>query len=161
MIVETYYRGRTVAEAAARAGHPARHGQVPLLLRAAGAQAGPGRTGGDDMTCRRRRRPRRVRRRCAGPASGSASRSTWRECPACAAELAEFARCPALLARVDPADLAPVAVMPSPEMFARMSAAAAAAARAGPDLALVAAAVLAVLGVGVRSWAPGSTGADR
>ena len=45
-------------------------------------------------------------------------------CPSCSAELAEFAGLPELLDRVDPADLTPAAVAPSPELFARMSAAA-------------------------------------
>jgi anti-sigma factor RsiW len=82
-----------------------------------------------------------------------------RRCPACAAELAEFAALPGLLARVDPADLHPAAVTPSPDLFARMSAAA----RPRPRLrmrtwALVAAAVLAVagIGVGVVVWVAGS-----
>jgi anti-sigma factor RsiW len=78
-------------------------------------------------------------------------------CPACAAELAELAALPGLLDRVDPADLSPVAVTPSPELFARMSAAAAPPTRfRGRVVALVAAALLAVLGIGVTVWATGS-----
>ena len=45
-------------------------------------------------------------------------------CALCAAELAEFADIPALLDRVRPEDLQPVAVTPSPELFDRVSAAA-------------------------------------
>jgi anti-sigma factor RsiW len=78
-------------------------------------------------------------------------------CPACAAELAEFAALPGLLQRVDPADLSPVAVTPSPELFARMSAAAAPPSRFRVRaVALAAAALLAVLGIGVTVWATGS-----
>ena len=75
------------------------------------------------------------------------------ECSACAAELTELAALPGLLARVDAADLDPVT--PSPELFARMTAAAAPPARPrSRTAALVAAAVIAVLGVGagVASW---------
>jgi hypothetical protein len=82
-------------------------------------------------------------------------------CPFCAAELAEFRALPALLDRVTPEDLHPVSLTPSPELFARMSAAARTErprrlrSRA---MALVAAVVLAVLGVGagVTVWVAGS-----
>ena len=78
-------------------------------------------------------------------------------CPSCAAEVAEFAALPGLLDRVDPAELSPVAVTPSPELFARMSAAAAPPARLRTrTVALVAAAVLAVLGIGVTAWVAGT-----
>jgi len=78
-------------------------------------------------------------------------------CPSCAAELAEFAALPALLDKVDPADLTPAAVAPSPELFARMSAAATPPSRLRTRaVALVAAALLAVLGVGVTIWATAS-----
>lgn len=80
------------------------------------------------------------------------------ECPVCAAELAEFQALPGLLARVRSEEVRPVAVTPSPELFARLSAAAAA--RRPQPLrsrawALSAAVVLAVLGVGagVTVWA--------
>ena len=74
-------------------------------------------------------------------------------CPACAAELAEFEALPALLDRVDPEDLTPAAVAPSAELFARVSAAAAPPSRLrNRALALVAAALLAVLGVGGTIW---------
>ena len=77
--------------------------------------------------------------------------------PTCAAEMAEFAALPALLDRVDPADLTPAAVTPSPELFARMSAAATPPSRLRTRaVALVAAALLAVLGVGVTIWATSS-----
>jgi anti-sigma factor RsiW len=82
-----------------------------------------------------------------------------RRCPACAAEVAEFSALPGLLARVDPADLSPGGVTPSPELFARMSAAAAPPSRLrSRTWALVAAAVLAVLGVGtgVAVWVSGT-----
>jgi anti-sigma factor RsiW len=78
-------------------------------------------------------------------------------CPACAAEMAEFAALPALLDRVDPTDLTPAAVTPSPELFARMAAAAAPPSRLRSRVvALVAAALLAVLGVGVTIWVTSS-----
>jgi predicted anti-sigma-YlaC factor YlaD len=79
-------------------------------------------------------------------------------CALCAAELAEFADIPALLDRVRPEDLQPVAVTPSPELYERVSAAA----RATPERVprsrrwlLVAAAVLVLLGAGtgVIVWA--------
>jgi anti-sigma-K factor RskA len=79
-------------------------------------------------------------------------------CALCTAELAEFADIPALLDRVRPEDLQPVAVTPSPELFDRVSAAA----HATPERTsrsrqwlLIAAAVLALLGVGtgVIFWA--------
>jgi anti-sigma factor RsiW len=77
------------------------------------------------------------------------------QCPACVTELTQFAGLPGLLSRVDPADLSPVAVTPSPELFARMAAAAAPPSRLrSRTWALVAAAVLVVLGIGVgiTSW---------
>lgn len=80
-------------------------------------------------------------------------------CPECAAELTEFATLPALLDRVHPADLRPPTVTPSPDLFARMSAAAAPPSRLRPRVwALVAAAALVVLGigVGVTVWVTGS-----
>lgn len=76
-------------------------------------------------------------------------------CPGCAAELAGFSALPALLERVDPADLNPVAVTPSPELFARVSAAARPSSRIRTRTwALVAAAVLAAVGgaAGVTAW---------
>jgi anti-sigma factor RsiW len=81
-----------------------------------------------------------------------------RRCPACAAELAEFAALPGQLARVDPADLSPVGVTPSPDLFARMSAAAAPPPRRLRTWALVAAAVLVLAGAGagVAVWTTGS-----
>jgi anti-sigma factor RsiW len=81
------------------------------------------------------------------------------ECPTCAAELAEFSALPGLLDLVGPADLSPVAVTPSPELFARVSAAAAPPRRfRGRTWALVAAAVIAVggVGAGVAVWVSGS-----
>jgi hypothetical protein len=88
-------------------------------------------------------------------------------CPACAAELAEFAALPALLGRVRPEDLQAPSVTPSPDLFDRVSAAAAADRRRGPGartggrgrrLLLVAAAVLIVVGAGagITSWLRGS-----
>src|SRR4051794_22727997 len=84
-------------------------------------------------------------------------------CPACAAELAEFAALPALLDRVRPEDLLAPPATPSPDLFDRVSAAAAAdrrrvaegrPARRGRRLVLVAAAVLVVVGAGagITSW---------
>jgi hypothetical protein len=85
-------------------------------------------------------------------------------CAECAAELMEFRGLPALLARVRPEDLRPVTVAPSADLYARTVAAVD---PGGPRLrtrarartwALVAAAVLAVLGIGagVTVWATGS-----
>lgn len=80
-------------------------------------------------------------------------------CPECAEELAEFRALPALLDRVDPAELTPVAVTPSPELFTRMSAAAVPPSRLRTRaVALVAAALLAVLGIGVTIWVTSSPG---
>lgn len=80
-------------------------------------------------------------------------------CPECAVELAEFAGLPAMLDRVRPSDLSPVAVTPSPELFARMTAAARPPSRLrSRTWALVAAAVVALagIGVGVGVWAHGA-----
>jgi anti-sigma factor RsiW len=82
-----------------------------------------------------------------------------RACPSCAAELAEFRSLPALLDRVRPEDLRADTVAPSADMFERLSAAAAPPGRIrSRTWALVAAAVLAVLGagIGVTVWATGS-----
>jgi hypothetical protein len=81
-----------------------------------------------------------------------------RRCPTCAAELAEFQGLPALLARVRPEDLQPVSVTPSPDLFDRMSAAATGGRRRTRAWAVVAAVVLAVLGVaaGVVVWLAGN-----
>ncbi|WP_167760572.1 zf-HC2 domain-containing protein [Blastococcus sp. CT_GayMR16] len=79
-----------------------------------------------------------------------------RLCPSCARELTEFAALPGVLDRVRPGDLRPVAVTPSPDLFARVTAAAAPPPQhRARVMALVAAAVLAVLGIGagVTVWA--------
>jgi anti-sigma factor RsiW len=83
-----------------------------------------------------------------------------RGCATCSAELAGFAGLPALLARVRPEDLEPVAVTPSPELFARVSAVAGTRQRRRPRTwAVVAAAVLVVLGLGIGlSLWPSGTG---
>jgi anti-sigma factor RsiW len=84
-----------------------------------------------------------------------------RDCPACAAELDGFRSLPGLLDRVRPEDLVPVPVAPSPDLFERTAAAAVARERRSTlrarTWALVAAAVLAVLGIGagVTVWATG------
>jgi anti-sigma factor RsiW len=84
-----------------------------------------------------------------------------RACPLCAAELAGFRPLPGLLDRVRPEDLLPVPVAPSPDLFERTAAAAVGTARPrslrSRTWALVAAAVLAVLGIGagVTVWATG------
>jgi anti-sigma factor RsiW len=80
------------------------------------------------------------------------------DCPACAAELAELEPLPALLDRVPREDLEPVAVTPSPELFDRLVAAAdLRPARRRGRLLLVAAALVAVLGLGagVTWWLTG------
>lgn len=70
-------------------------------------------------------------------------------CPVCAAELNEIESLPALLDRVPPADLEPVAVAPSPEFLDRVVAAAdLRPARSRGRVLLVAAALVAVLGLG-------------
>jgi hypothetical protein len=79
-------------------------------------------------------------------------------CAICTAELAEFATIPALLDRARPEDLEPIEVTPSPELFDRVSAAARGTSAPAPHSRrwlLVAAAVLALLGVGagVVIWA--------
>ena len=83
-----------------------------------------------------------------------------RRCPACAAEVAEFAALPELLGRVRPEDLQVEPVTPSPQLFERVAAAAAGERRRSrrrPRLLVAAAAVLALLGagVGVTVWALG------
>ena len=80
------------------------------------------------------------------------------ECPNCVAELAELRGLPALLDRVRPEDLQSVPVSPSPDLFARMSAAAGTTApRRSRAWALVAAAVLVLggAGAGIAIWAGG------
>jgi predicted anti-sigma-YlaC factor YlaD len=85
-----------------------------------------------------------------------------RDCPACAAEYEELWPLPGMLGRVDPDDLQPVTVTPSADLFARMSAAAVGQKPAhrlrSRTWALVAAVVLAVLGVGagITVWATGT-----
>jgi hypothetical protein len=85
------------------------------------------------------------------------------DCPFCSAELAEFRSLPPLLARVDPDDLRDAPVVPSPDLFARVSAAVAAEDDRPPvrrtrRRLLVAAALVAVLGaaVGVGTWVAGA-----
>lgn len=77
------------------------------------------------------------------------------ECSTCAAELEEFRRLLPLLDAVRPGDLDDTAVAPSPGLFDRVSAAAAADRSRGTlrRRLLVAAAVLAVAGAGGTTWA--------
>lgn len=77
-------------------------------------------------------------------------------CRTCAAELAELEPLPALLDRVAPADLEPVAVPPTPGLFERVAAAAdLRPARSRTRWLLVAAACLALLGLGAGvAWWP-------
>jgi anti-sigma factor RsiW len=81
-----------------------------------------------------------------------------RHCPACAAELTELSPLPGLLDRVGPDLRGSAVVTPSPGLFARISAAAEPPRRRSHAWALVAAALLAVLGVGagVAVWTAGS-----
>lgn len=86
-----------------------------------------------------------------------------RTCPDCATEYEELRFLPPLLDGLGPEDLYPAHVAPSPDLFARMSAAAAREGRRplrSRTWALIAAAVIAVLGVGagVTVWATGSEG---
>jgi hypothetical protein len=86
-------------------------------------------------------------------------------CALCTAELAEFAPLPAMLDRVRPEDLQPVAVTPSPELYDRVSAAARREQprpRRSQRWLLVAAAVLALIGVGtgVVVWSTASERGD-
>lgn len=73
-------------------------------------------------------------------------------CPSCAVELAELEPLPAMLDRAAPTALTPVAVTPSPELFTRVSAAAVPPPRRARAVALVVAALLAVLGIGLTVW---------
>jgi anti-sigma factor RsiW len=85
-------------------------------------------------------------------------------CPVCAAELAELEGLPALLDRVPREDLEPVAVAPSPELFERVAAAAdLRPARRPRRLLLVAAALVAMLGLGagVTWWLSGDDARTR
>jgi predicted anti-sigma-YlaC factor YlaD len=86
-------------------------------------------------------------------------------CAVCRDELAEFAPLPAMLDRVRPDDLQPVAVTPSPELYDRVSAAARREQRRPHRTRrslLVAAALVAVLavGTGVAVWVTESGGGD-
>jgi anti-sigma factor RsiW len=101
------------------------------------------------------------------PVEGRQVEEHLRGCPACAAEQQELRALAALLGTVDPDDLRAEPVALSPDLFARTSAAAAAGkyGRSGPSIrsrtwALVAAVVLAVLGIGagITVWATGSGG---
>jgi anti-sigma factor RsiW len=86
------------------------------------------------------------------------------DCPACAAELAELEPLPALLDQVPREDLEPVAVTPSPELYDRLVAAAdLRPARRRGRLLLVAAALVAVLGLGagVTWWLTGDDAQTR
>jgi len=76
-----------------------------------------------------------------------------RECPSCAAEAAEFAALPPLLALVPPEDLDAEPIEPSPGLFERMAAVAAAEKRAAHRRStrgrlLIAAVAVAVLAIG-------------
>ena len=83
------------------------------------------------------------------------------DCPACAAELEELAALPPLLATVPLDDLTDAPVTPSPDLYDRVAAAAAAerpAQARGRRWLLIAAAVLVVVGAGagITSWALGA-----
>ncbi len=94
------------------------------------------------------------------PAARAQFEEHLRGCPSCALELEEFRGLPALLDRVRPEDLDVPAEAPSEELFDRLAAAAAPPRRRTTRTwALVAAAVLAVLGavLGAVVW----TTADR
>jgi predicted anti-sigma-YlaC factor YlaD len=83
------------------------------------------------------------------------------DCPACAAELEELAALPPLLATVPLDDLRDAPVTPSPDLYDRVAAAAAAerpAPARGRRWLLVAAALLAVVGAGagITSWVLGA-----
>jgi anti-sigma factor RsiW len=90
------------------------------------------------------------------PAERRQVREHLADCPACAAEVAELEGLPALLDRVRPEDLQAAPVAPSPDLFDRVLAAAAAEdRRVRHRWLLVAAAVLVLLagGVGTAVWA--------
>ena len=136
-----------------RARCAARHGEVAVLLRAARPGSGPGRAGSDAMTCANVA----VGAYALGaldPAERADVERHLRECPSCAAEAAEFAALPPLLALVPPEDLDAEPIEPSPGLFERMAAVAAAEKRAAQRrstrgrllIAAVAAAVLAIGG---------------
>jgi hypothetical protein len=69
-------------------------------------------------------------------------------CSACAAELAEFERLPALLDRLSPDDLEPARVTPSPDLFERVAAAVRVPPRRSRRWPAIAAAAAVVLGAG-------------
>ena len=103
--------------------------------------------------------------RALDPAERQRFEDHLKHCAVCTAELAEFAPLPAMLDRVRPEDLQPVAVTPSPELYDRVSAAVRreqTRPRRTRRWLLVAAAVLAVIGVGtgVVVWSTGSEGSD-
>jgi anti-sigma factor RsiW len=90
------------------------------------------------------------------PAERRQVREHLADCPACAAEVAELEGLPALLDRVRPEDLQAAPVAPSPDLFDRVLAAAAAEdRRVRHRWLLIAAAVLVLLagGVGTAVWA--------
>ena len=83
------------------------------------------------------------------------------DCPACAAELQEFAALPPLLATVPLDDLRDEPVTPSPDLYDRVAAAAAAESSPparGRRWLLVAAAALVIIGAGagITSWVLGA-----
>jgi hypothetical protein len=93
------------------------------------------------------------------PDERSAVEDHLRGCAACSAELAGIQGLPLLLARVRPEDIEPVSVTPSPELFDRLSAEAGTRPprrRHVGRWALVAAAVVVVLGLGWTVWSSGS-----
>ena len=102
VLLECYYRGRPVAEAAARPRGPGGHGQVAHPLRAAGAAAGARGDGGERMSCdvRRTRTAPTSSAPCPRPSAWSSS-GTWPSCADCARAVRELAGLPGLLGRVD------------------------------------------------------------
>ena len=126
VLVQTYFSGRTVSEAAGQLGHPRRDREITHALRPAGAPAGPARAGGDVMSS------------CphlfdvAPYALGTLDEPDRAEleahlptCPECRVLLAEVAGLPKLLARVPVADVVGAAPpAPSEAMFERLVASA-------------------------------------
>ena len=109
VLLETYYRGKSVAEAAAAAWRSARYCEITDVLRAPGTQAGTRRTGARTMTeltdCGDIRRALGVYVVGAiDPAERATVDAHLPHCSDCREELAGLAGLPALLGRVPKED---------------------------------------------------------
>ena len=100
VLLECYYRGCSVAQAAARLGVPQRHGQVPDLLRVAGSQARPRGERGDGMTDRFTHDAAPYVLGALAPEERRAFEEHLAGCEGCMAEVRDFAGLPGLLSRL-------------------------------------------------------------